>query len=227
MVSSSSPDGRYSRSTGTWEWKLMAMRKVAFLAASAGLWAVAALSARATVPITDVQVKLPAAVQWSTADHLTMDQQYFHLWLPKGMSRENANWLVWVTRVTLHKPISAEQYANYLIGQFRKVVCSDLEVLGFQQIKVQGHSTYAISYLCKEEKDQAFGSVAYERIAVQDNHGYVIHGEVRILPSNRGRVLPLGSHGLSPDRSFRSRQQALQDMVTKGVTLCLAGGDSC
>lgn len=205
----------------------MATRKEVLLFAAAGLWVVAALSAHAAVPITDVQVKLPAAVKWSTADHLTMGQQYLHLWLPKGMSRENTHWLVWVTRVTLRQPLPAGEYAKYMTSQFKQVACPDLEVLGSREITTQGHSTYAVSYLCKEEKGKAFGTVSYERIAVQDNHGYVIHGEVRILPSNRARVLPLGKNGFSPDKTFSSRQQALRDMVTKGVTLCLAGGEGC
>lgn len=204
------------------------MRKLVFLMVMAGVWGGAAVPASgATAPITDVKVKLPAAVQWADADSLSMGQQYFHMWLPRGMSRENTPWLVWITRVVLRKPVSAKQYAKDLIRHFKAVACPSLKVLGSRELVAQGHRTYAITYFCKEEKGKIFGSVTYERVAVQDSHGYVIHGEVRILPSDRSRVLPLAGDGLSPDKSFRARQQALQEMVTNGVTLCLAGGGNC
>ena len=201
------------------------MRAIAFILA-AGLWAAGANVAHAAQPITDVSVKLPTTVQWSQADRLTMGQQYFYLWLPRGKSRENTPWQVWVTRVVFRKPVTAEHYAKHLIEHFRTVACPSLQVLGRREITDQGHRTYLISYVCEREKGKAFGSVTYERIAVQDNHGYVVHGEARILPSDRDRVLPLDSHGLSPDSAFRSRQQALEAMVGQGVTLCLAGQDT-
>lgn len=202
------------------------MRKIVFILA-AGLWAAGANAAQAVQPITDVRVTLPSVVQWSQADRLSMGQQYFYLWLPRGMPRGNTRWQVWVTRVLFRKPVTAEHYAKRLIDHFRTVACPDLQLLGSREMTDQGHRTYRISYFCNREKGKAFGSVTYERIAVQDNHGYVVHGEVRILPSDRDRVLPLDSHGLSPDKSFRSRQQALEAMVEGGVTLCLAGQGGC
>jgi hypothetical protein len=218
------PDSRqagYSRHRVYKGWEI-AMRKILFLVMAAGLWA-AANASLAAQPITDVRVKLPSSVQWYQADRLSMGQQYFHLWLPKGKSRENTGWQIWVTRVALRKPVSAEHYARYLVDQFKKVACPSLKILGFRELTTRGHRTYAISYFCSEEKGKVFGSVTYERIAVQDKHGYVVHGEARILPSDRDRVLPLDSHGLSPDDAFRSRQQALETMVSDGVTLCIAG----
>lgn len=214
-----------ARATGAAE---MAMRKaVLFVVKSAGLWAGATLFAHAAAPIKNFWVKLPAAVHWFQADQLKMNQMYFNLWLPRGMSREDTHWAVWVTRVALRKPVSAEAYAKHLVSHFRKVACPSAEDLGFQKVMDRGHPTYVISYLCKQEKGKDFGSVTYERVAVKDNQGYVVHGEARVLPSDRGHVLPLRKDGLSPDKAFRARQKALQDMVMHGVTLCLAGGRGC
>lgn len=206
----------------------MAMRKaVLVVVASAGLWASAALLAHAAAPITDVRVKLPAAVKWFQADRLKMGRMYFHFWLPRGMSREDTRLAVWVTRVVLRKPVSSEEYAKHLVSHFRKVACPRAEDLGFRKVVDRGHPTYVVSYLCKQEKGKDFGSVTYEHVAVQGDQGYIVHGEARILPADRGRVLPLRKDGLSPDKSFRARQDVLRHMVMHGVTLCLDGDSGC
>ena len=206
----------------------MAIRKtILVVVASAGFWAGTALFAHAAAPITNVRVKLPAAVHWYQADQLKMNQMSFNLWLPRGMSRDDTHWAVWVTRMVLRKPVSDKAYAKHMVSHFRTVACPSAEDLGFQKVMYRGHPTYVISYLCRQEKGKDFGSVTYERVVVQGNQGYVVHGEARILPQDRRHVLPLGKNGLSPDKIFRARQKALQNMVMHGVTLCLAGGSGC